>query len=151
MPLKVVLDGAVLKRVGLDRTNFERSKRKDGSDHSDCVDVSLRAARARFRITLEVNTMRSTIILTTALAVSTAILGACSGTATPTTPVKPETKPVATPIAVQPASPVTAPPVSPTVAPPVKPSDAKDHKTTDVKPGAEVKEIKPANSATLKK
>ena len=115
MPLKVVLDGAVLKRVGLDRTNFERSKRKDGSDHSDCVDVSLRAicsgssrySRSRAR-------MESSWRL-------------------PSLP------------------PVTAPPVSPTVAPPVKPNDAKDTKTTDVKPGAEVKEIKPADSATPKK
>lgn len=130
-----------------------RSLRKDGFGHSDCVDVSLRAAGARFRITFRGKKMRSTIVLSTVLAVSTALVGACGSAATNTTPNKPENKPVATPLPVQPTTPVNAPPVAPPAD--TKESkdakDAKQPKPTDLKAAEKDKETKPAAAETPKK
>jgi len=78
--------------------------------------------------------MRRTIILSTVLAVSTAVLGACDP--------KPEVpnKPAATPAPVATASPVASPVASPSVSP-VKPGTTPEVKKTDDKKTPDAKDV----------
>ena len=79
--------------------------------------------------------MRRTFILSTVLAASVAVIGACSSTATV------PNKPAPTPAPVTPASPISSPVASP-VASPAKPVDEK--KTDDKTAGKDVKPVSPA-------
>ena len=84
--------------------------------------------------------MRRSIILTTVLAVSTAVLGACE------TP-KPEVKP-ATPAPTATTAPATPGPTGSPVTTPVKPGTTPEIKKTDDK--GTNKEVKPAATSTPK-
>ena len=83
--------------------------------------------------------MRRTFILSSVLAASVAVLGACD----PKTEVP--NKPVATPAPVSTASPMSSPVASP-VASPVKPGASPEVKKTDDK--NVTKDVKPVNVAT---
>lgn len=86
--------------------------------------------------------MRRSIILTTVLAVSTAVLGACE-TPKPEVPNKP-----ATPAPTATAAPATPAPTGSPVTTPVKPGTTPEVKKTDDKNVN--KEVKPAATSTPK-
>jgi hypothetical protein len=98
-------------------------------------------ARPRFK-KLWRKTMRRSLILSTILAASVAVLGACDPK--PEVPNKP---PVATPSPVATASPVASPSVSPTGSP-VKPGASPEVKKTDDQDGH--KDVKPTSAETPK-
>lgn len=89
--------------------------------------------------------MRRSIILSTVLAASAAVLGACQPPANNAPNVKPSA--TATPAASPSASPSGSPVVSPS---PVKPGSSPEVKKADDKTGKDVKEIKPAATESPK-
>ena len=79
--------------------------------------------------------MRRSLVLSSVLAASVAVLGACDPKAN-----VPPNKPAATPVPVASASPVASPVASPSVSP-VKPGTMPEVKKTDDKKSPGVKEV----------